>query len=78
MDKRVIPFGETQRVRVDALIGGDIGGWIGLGLDNNEGYCVMGDPASKDVDVGDEGVITFMKGGPMGGYWSFSPSVVPP
>lgn len=37
----------------------------------NEGFILMGHGVFPLPDIGQEGVITFTKGGPAGGYWKY-------
>ena len=37
----------------------------------NEGHVLIGSAADFTAKDGDEGTLTFTKGGPTGGYWKF-------
>lgn len=39
----------------------------------SEGHILMGTGWNPSAAPGDTGIITFMEGGPRGGYWQFTP-----
>lgn len=39
--------------------------------ENKEGYILHSGRFAETFAIGDKGTLTFMKGGPTGGYWDF-------
>jgi hypothetical protein len=72
MQQKIIDYGTTHDAVVLSAKKEVI---IVKGIDNNEGYVLIGhrlDDASLPA-IGNEGTITFTKGGPEGGYWKWEP-----
>jgi hypothetical protein len=67
----------TKTVPFGTKVGGvvhDVEGQVMVVLgDDNEGYVLVGSGSAGKP--GDRGELEFRKGGPMGGYWQFTPEV---
>ena len=76
MKTKTFDIGETRKawlLSIEEYKGSTILVFVG---DDSEGYIAMGHPKG-DFKVNDQGTLTFTKGGPLGGYWHFTPDERP-
>lgn len=70
---RHVEFGTVKPVRVDAVIThGSYVGVVCIAADEPKSpYILLHRKDGISAAEGDRGVITFTRGGPLGGYWKF-------
>lgn len=73
MKKKVVPFGATRMVTVDACTAKTL--IVTEDQNREECHILIGTGHNPKLEKGDKGMVTFKKGGPFGGYWEFSESV---
>lgn len=66
MNQKTWPYGTKRRATV--VDKGDT--FLAVVDDEGEGHVLLF--TSSSGEVGDVGEVTFVSGGPMGGYWSFN------
>lgn len=64
------PYGTQRRAKVLDVVTRRGGRTLIVGDDANEAHILVG--TGSQGSKGDEGVIEFLQGGPMGGYWKFT------
>lgn len=77
---RTWPYGTKRRAEVlsreRAMHQGRMVDLMALVDDQGEGHLLAG-TRSDEGQPGDKGTLTFLQGGPMGGYWQFRQDVSP-
>ncbi len=71
MQKKIVEYGTTHNVRVESATKTEI---IVISDELKEGFVLLGHGMEILPSKGDTGIITFVKGGVMNGYWEFTPN----
>ena len=73
MIRRTWPYGTKRRGMLREIVTDPAAGPVAQIVvdDHGEGHVLLGCGPDPRAQVGDIGVLEFMRGGPMGGYWRF-------
>lgn len=73
------PYGTTRQATVEGVVPQPDGRRIHIAIDDqHEGHLLLGDAADENAGAGDRGILTFTRGGPLGGYWKFTKTTKQP
>lgn len=79
MQTKTYPYGTQKRgtvlERTQARYKGQLVGILVLQDEHGEGEILVGTESAGEA--GDTGTLEFKQGGPMGGYWHFTPDAKP-
>jgi hypothetical protein len=77
MKTRTWPYGTTREGTVMRVLKSGSGRNYPVYViadDHSEGHVVFGQNIEPEPEVGTRGTLTFVQGGPTGGYWKFEPN----
>jgi hypothetical protein len=71
---RTWPYGTTRKANVMSVVKGEAGPIYVVLDDRNEAHVLIGQVIEPNPRPGTDGTLTFVQGGPTGGYWKFEPN----